>query len=195
MPGSGYPVSFISTIPLMECAKKFFIKKFLISSLFLLLAFFNTSRVAYTPILLTSRFLPAIYVNDFLTRRNRGPFKNSYFFAPAKTNSMIKRLLLSAITILSILYSFGQETTSQILGLVSDGANPLAGATVTALHTPTGTKYTTTTRKDGRYNLDGLRVGGPYVLSVSYVGFTAEKQDGIFLTIGQDYAGDFKMTS
>ena len=71
--------------------------------------------------------------------------------------------------------SFSQETTSQILGLVTDGKAGLPGATVVALHTPTGTKYSTTTRKDGRYNLPGLRIGGPYTITVSYVGFKQEK--------------------
>ncbi|HXB91299.1 MAG TPA: carboxypeptidase regulatory-like domain-containing protein [Puia sp.] len=107
---------------------------------------------------------------------------------------MIKRLLLSAITILIAYVSFGQETTSQILGSISNGTEGLSGATVIALHTPTGTRYTTTTRKDGRFNLAGLRVGGPYTLTISYVGFKEEKQENIFLTIGQDFTADFKMT-
>lgn len=94
-----------------------------------------------------------------------------------------------------MLYSFGQETTSQMLGSVTQNGTGLAGATVIALHVPTGTKYTTTTRKDGRYNLDGLRVGGPYVLTVSYVGFKEQKTEGINLTLGQDYTGDFAMIS
>src|SRR5580692_8484593 len=107
---------------------------------------------------------------------------------------MIKRLLLSAITILSVVYSFAQETTSQIQGTVlTDSKAGLAGATVVALHTPTGTKYTTTTRKDGHYNLPGLRVGGPYILTISYVGFKGEKQENIFLVLGQDFYGDFTM--
>ena len=107
---------------------------------------------------------------------------------------MIKRLLLSALTLLLAYVSFGQETTSQILGSVSDGNNPLSGATVTALHNPTGTKYVTTTRKDGRFNLPGLRVGGPYTLTVTYVGFKEETVENIFLTIGQDFTSDIKMT-
>ena len=94
-----------------------------------------------------------------------------------------------------MLYGFGQETTSQMLGSVTQNGTGLAGATVTALHVPTGTKYTTTTRKDGRYNLDGLRVGGPYTLTVSYVGFKEQKTEGINLTLGQDYTGDFGMIS
>ena len=94
-----------------------------------------------------------------------------------------------------MLYSFGQETTSQILGSVSDGGTGLAGASVTVLHIPTGTKYVTTTRKDGRFNLAGLRVGGPYTITVTYVGFKEEKIENIYLAIGQDFASDIKMTS
>src|SRR3984885_5025668 len=108
---------------------------------------------------------------------------------------MIKRLLLSAFTILIAYVSFAQETTSQMLGSVTNGTEGLGGATIVALHTPTGTRYTTTTRKDGRFNLAGLRVGGPYTLTVSYVGFKEEKQENINLTLGQDFASDFSMIS
>src|SRR6202042_3617403 len=116
-----------------------------------------------------------------------------HFFAPAKTLYMIKRLLLSAFTILTVYFSFAQETTSQILGTVSDGKTGLSGATVVALHTPTGTKYTTTTRKDGRFNLAGLRVGGPYIVTITFVGFKEEKQEDIILSIGQALTADFTL--
>src|SRR5579863_9074700 len=107
---------------------------------------------------------------------------------------MIKRLLLSAITFFSVICTFAQETTSQIQGtVVNDSKAALAGATVVALHTPTGTRYTTTTRKDGHYNLPGLRVGGPYTLTITYVGFKSETQDNITLVLGEDYTGDFTM--
>src|ERR1700744_2254787 len=110
---------------------------------------------------------------------------------------MIKQLLLLflGLTMLSRFGAFAQETTSQILGTVTDGKQGLSGATVIALHTPTGTKYTTTTRKDGRFNLEGLRVGGPYVLTISYVGFKEAKQENINLVVGQDFTADFAMVS
>src|SRR5580704_13258357 len=107
---------------------------------------------------------------------------------------MIKRLLFSAFTILFVVHAFSQETTSQIQGtIVTDTKAGLAGATVVALHTPTGTRYTTTTRKDGHYNLPGLRVGGPYTLTVTYVGFKTEQQENINLVLGQDFYGDFTL--
>src|ERR1017187_8351818 len=103
---------------------------------------------------------------------------------------MRKRILFTVFCICSSYFLFAQETTSQILGTVTDGKAVLAGATVVALHTPTGTKYSTTTRKDGRFNLPGLRIGGPYTLSVSYIGFKPDKQENINLVLGQDFTSD-----
>ena len=87
---------------------------------------------------------------------------------------MIKRLLLLSLCVMSFCFLVAQETTSEIQGTVSDGKTGLAGATVAALHIPTGTRYTTTTRKDGRFNLPNLRIGGPYTVTVTYVGYTEE---------------------
>lgn len=90
---------------------------------------------------------------------------------------------------------FAQETTSEIQGAVTDGnGNNLSGATVTAIHLPTNTKSTTTTRKDGRFNLPNLKVGGPYEMSVTYIGYKIEKQENITLILGQDFKADFVLT-
>ena len=107
----------------------------------------------------------------------------------------MKRLLLTTLCAFSSFLLFSQETTSQILGTVSDGKAGLAGATVVAVHVPSGTKYTTTTRKDGRFNLAGLRIGGPYTITVTYVGFKQEKQENISLVVGQDFTADFTMSA
>lgn len=90
--------------------------------------------------------------------------------------------------------SFAQETTSQIIGTVTTDAKALSGATVTAVHTPSGTKYATTTRSDGRFNLAGLRIGGPYTITVSYVGFKDLQQDNITLNLGQDFIADLVLS-
>jgi len=90
--------------------------------------------------------------------------------------------------------SFAQVTTSNIRGLVVDDQNqPLPGASVVAIHTPTGTKYGGTTNFDGRYNLLNLRVGGPYTVTISYVGFKTQEYKGIHLTLGKTLSLDLKL--
>ena len=106
----------------------------------------------------------------------------------------IKQLFLSGIFVLMGSFLFAQETTSEIQGAITDeNNNPLAGATITAIHIPTGTKYSTTTRKEGRYNLANLKVGGPYSLTASFVGYKSEKQENITLLLGQEFNADMKL--
>src|SRR5919109_4505690 len=76
-------------------------------------------------------------------------------------------------------------TTSAIAGLVTDSAGaPLEGGRVTAVHGPSGTSYSAVTRADGRFTIPGMRVGGPYRVSVALVGYRQEVQSGIDLTLG-----------
>jgi hypothetical protein len=103
-----------------------------------------------------------------------------------------KLLLMLVVTLLS----FGanaQETTSEIQGLVSDGKVGLAGVTIVAVHQPTGTKYGTSTRTDGRYNLPNLKIGGPYLITVSYVGFKTEAEKDVTLLLGQTHKSNFTL--
>ncbi|HEX6426114.1 MAG TPA: TonB-dependent receptor, partial [Niastella sp.] len=91
---------------------------------------------------------------------------------------------------------FSQETTSEIQGTVTDdNGTPLSGATVIALHTPSGTKYATTSRKDGRFNLPNLRIGGPYTVTVTYVGLKKSEQENINLLLGQEFKADFNLAN
>lgn len=108
----------------------------------------------------------------------------------------IKNWLYGFVLVLCSLSVKAQETTSEIQGVVSDDKSALlSGATITAVHQPTGTRYVTTTRKDGRYNLANVRVGGPYLITVTYVGHNEAKQDDVFLTLGTSFKSDFKLTT
>ena len=99
--------------------------------------------------------------------------------------------LLSCVCLVSVQ---AQETTSEIQGTVTDDkGSPLQGATITATHTPTGTVYNTTSRKDGRYNLPNVRVGGPYTVKISFVGFKEDVQNDITLSLGQVFKVDFQL--
>ena len=77
-------------------------------------------------------------------------------------------------------------TTSAIEGMVMTvGNEPLADANVVAVHVPSGTRYGTTTRADGRFNLPNVRTGGPYTIRVTYVGFQADEIADLRLTLGE----------
>ena len=108
--------------------------------------------------------------------------------------SVLKQALsLILVILISIIKVNAQETTAEIQGTITNGAAGLAGVSVTAIHQPTGTKYVTTTRNDGRYNLTNLKIGGPYLIEVSYVGFKKDKLDDVTLLLGQAYKANFKL--
>lgn len=103
--------------------------------------------------------------------------------------------LLSLSFFLVFAFSFSQVTTSNIKGLILDETGqPLPGANVVAIHTPTGTKYGAATNFDGRYNLLNLRVGGPYTVTISYVGFDDKVFNNLFLSLGKTENIDYQMT-
>lgn len=80
----------------------------------------------------------------------------------------------------------GQVTTSSISGTVKSAAGEaLAGATVSALHTPTGTSYTTVTSREGVFNIVNMIPGGPYTIEISFVGFNAYKETDVTLRLGE----------
>ncbi len=79
-----------------------------------------------------------------------------------------------------------QITTSSISGLITDNKQgALPGATVQAVYTPTGTQYATTTDTDGRYRINNMNAGGPYTLTVTYVGFNTETRSDLSLQLGE----------
>ena len=83
--------------------------------------------------------------------------------------------------------SFAQVTTSSMSGRVSDNTGALPGATVVVKHIPSGTSYGTVTNNDGRYTIQGMRVGGPYTVEISYVGYHKSKYENIQLYLGETY--------
>jgi len=104
-------------------------------------------------------------------------------------------LLVFSATLFFANSLFAQETTSDIVGTVTENGKAIAGATITALHNPSGTKYVTTSRNDGRFNLPNMKVGGPYTITVSFIGYREEKkQENITLLLGQEFKADFKLT-
>jgi len=101
----------------------------------------------------------------------------------------MKNSLLTLILAIAVSFtSFAQVTTSSMHGNVHDDTNQgLPDASVVALHNPTGTKYGSTTNFDGAVNLRNMRVGGPYTITISYVGFKTKEIKNVYLTLGKTY--------
>ncbi len=114
----------------------------------------------------------------------------------ARVNLLLRGAAIAASVCTFVTSSiFAQGTTSAAInGIVRDqNGQPLVGANVVAVHVPSGTTYGTTTRDDGRYNLFGLRVGGPYTVSCSFIGYKKETQTDIDLVLSQNLTIDFKL--
>lgn len=102
--------------------------------------------------------------------------------------SIYQKLLVASFCLMATAAFSQGVTTAAMNGMITDQAGePLIGATVTATHMPTGTLYYTVSREDGRFNLPNLRVGGPYTVKVSYIGFNDYVVNDISLTLGEDY--------
>jgi len=97
----------------------------------------------------------------------------------------MKNFYLSMLFVLVTALGISQVTTSSIKGLILDeNAIPLPGANVVAVHTPTGTTYGASTNFDGRYSLLNLRVGGPYKVTITYVGYKDKIFTDLYLSLG-----------
>ena len=108
---------------------------------------------------------------------------------------MQKRLFLLVVTVLTLsLTAVAQVTTSGITGIVSAGGEEAIGATITARHIPSGTIYRAVTNVNGRYTITGMRVGGPYEVEVSYIGYQTTKMTGFQLALGQNTVVDATLT-
>ena len=108
-----------------------------------------------------------------------------------------KRLLpVFFATLIAPFFMQAQVTTSSITGFVkSDTGSPLEGATVTAIHQPSGTKYVTLTKKAGNFTIPNTRIGGPYQLTAEYVGYSPQTVNNITLNLGEPFSTDITLST
>ena len=108
---------------------------------------------------------------------------------------MKRLLLLFCCGVFSLVPTLkAQVTTSAMTGYIMDENNePLPGASVIATHIPSGTMYGVLAREDGGYTLPNMRIGGPYSLAVSFIGYEKETADDIYLKLGEKYRKDVKL--
>ena len=104
---------------------------------------------------------------------------------------MQKRLFFLVALLLTLsLTAMAQITTSSMAGKVTldnENGEEVIGATVIAVHEPSGTRYTAVTNTTGRFSINGMRTGGPYEVTVSYIGFQPKTIKGITLQLAETY--------
>jgi hypothetical protein len=106
----------------------------------------------------------------------------------------MNRILLLTIFVFASFVARAQVTTATLTGIVKDSkGDALPGATVLAVHTPSGTQYGTASRSDGRYTIPNARVGGPYTITVSFVGYLTQERPNVYLSLGNTANENFEV--
>ena len=101
---------------------------------------------------------------------------------------MKKSLLFFALVLASYGTIQAQVTTSSMQGVVTQtNGNITSGATIKAVHLPSGTSYSGSANDAGRFNLSNMRVGGPYRIEVTYVGQDPIVYEDVYLQLGQPF--------
>ncbi len=100
-----------------------------------------------------------------------------------------KLLLLTALILTSVTSVMAQITTSALAGKVTmqDTKEEIIGASIQVVHEPSGTRYNAVSNIDGRFSIQGMRTGGPYTVTVSYIGYETKTLKGITLQLGETY--------
>lgn len=99
---------------------------------------------------------------------------------------MIKKFIFLLLFSLSSLIMYSQVTTSGVSGKVYNTEKvSLPGATVIIVHEPSGTQYSTITDSEGLFRIPNLKVGGPYKLTITYLGYQTLVENDINLSLGQ----------
>ncbi|MFC5283363.1 TonB-dependent receptor [Pedobacter alpinus] len=105
-----------------------------------------------------------------------------------KRKLQTKLLTLIAMMTIMVSAAIGQITTSSMSGIVKDSkGESLPGATIKAIHTPTGSVYATQSNAEGRFNLLNMRAGGPYSVNVTFLGLNPKKVSGLNLKLGENF--------
>ncbi len=109
---------------------------------------------------------------------------------------IIKRVFSVFLFLLLPLLMFGQGvTTSGINGRVTDSSGqPMPGASVVAVHVPSGTQYATTADNAGNYRIPNMRVGGPYTIRVTFIGYSTSTYTDVTLKLGESYVQNAQLS-
>ncbi len=99
---------------------------------------------------------------------------------------ILKQISLILVAVFTVSFSMAQNTTGTITGSVKDAKNmPLVGASIEVIHEPSGSRYKSVSTSTGKYTVPALRVGGPYKITVSYVGLKSEVINEVTVQLGE----------
>ena len=107
-----------------------------------------------------------------------------------------KNVALVATMLFAGVVAYAQMTTSAVNGrIVDESGEPLAGAVVILVHTPSGSQYYAVANNDGRYTIEGVRPGADFTIEVSFLGCQTVKYTDVTLNLGETYKQDVTLTS
>ncbi|HZG43268.1 MAG TPA: carboxypeptidase regulatory-like domain-containing protein, partial [Longimicrobium sp.] len=111
---------------------------------------------------------------------------------PCRTAAVLLFAVLAGVFAPAALWA--QVTTGSLSGTVTGATGePVAGASVSAVHQPSGTRYSGATRADGRFQIPGMRVGGPYTVTVGRVGLASQSRQGVTVNLGSTTDLSFRL--
>jgi len=111
-----------------------------------------------------------------------------------KLRRLLSLIAVAILVMTSQLVVAQGVTTASMTGTVSDNAGePLVGANVIATHQPSGTVYGAASDGNGNYRIPAMRVGGPYEIKVSYIGFNTVIVENVFLRLGENDRRNFEL--
>ncbi|MBQ5738737.1 MAG: carboxypeptidase regulatory-like domain-containing protein [Alistipes sp.] len=97
----------------------------------------------------------------------------------------MKRMLLMFALLFAVVVSNAQVTTSSVRGVVTADGKAIEGASIALLHKSLGKPYGTASASDGHYAISGLRAGGPYEITFSYIGYKTVVYTDVELPLGE----------
>ncbi|MDH5432376.1 MAG: TonB-dependent receptor [Gammaproteobacteria bacterium] len=99
---------------------------------------------------------------------------------------MKKKILASMIAMALSSTAFAEDTASSIRGKITDPQGDGAANTkITIVHVPSGTSKSITTNENGNFNASGLRVGGPYTITIDSDQFADQEYNDVYLQLGE----------
>lgn len=104
-----------------------------------------------------------------------------------------KFLFVTTLGLFAALTLHAQVTNSSMSGKITDAGNPVAGAAVIAVYTPSGAQYWAISDEHGNYRINAIIPGGPYTVTVDLLGYHQVKETGIYAPLGETAVHNFEL--